>query len=284
MVEQLPEEHASAKLAQFMAIGVQIAESVVRLRQQHTLDRTDETTRAAGAARAERSAQHAADRLTWAPALRRDWRNQADVHDLGRAWGAASGWADTDPLADTAARRVEEQLSELAPNTMARYDELRESGWSRPDAMHDVLPNLTVETNTQRRVFVADGATHTAGPSADAQSHADAAAAQARTSERHPDDLSTPFVDEHTDGMAAAVPWRDTQASYQAYADQLPPEAGPDRPFTAWRATTNGNPHPADVAATSYPHRFTRTRPAASHPHPSPATRRLPAQTRTLTR
>jgi hypothetical protein len=166
-VDETPEREASAKVAQHLAAAVQVAEAIFRLRQQ-AADRQITADRAAGgAARAERHAQYAADRIRWAAALDRDWADTS-LTDLGRAWGAAAGWADTDPAANAAATRVEARLDDLAPHTMARYYELREAGRTRTNAMRDVLAHLATEDQLRRagrRVFVAEPAppTNTAG-------------------------------------------------------------------------------------------------------------------------
>lgn len=158
-VDETPEREASAKIARHLAGAVQMAEAIFRMRQQ-AADRQASTDQLlAGAARAERSAQHAADRLRWTQATAKQWTQAADLPDLGRAWAAAAGWADTDPTADVAATRVESRLADLAPNAMARYDDLRQDGWTRVDAMRDVLPWLALEDHLRsqdRRVFVAE--------------------------------------------------------------------------------------------------------------------------------
>lgn len=160
-MDEAPEREASAKVAQHLAVAVQVAEAVIRMRQQATERRAAATEQAAAAARAERVAQHAADRVVYSPALDRYWISQADLADLGRVWGAAAGWADTDPAANVVATRIEARLAEMAPAAMARFDELREFGTDRIDAMHDVLAHIAAESaarSAEPRVFVADGA------------------------------------------------------------------------------------------------------------------------------
>src|SRR5262249_28691011 len=149
------------------------------------------------AAQAERIATHAADRVVYTPALNRDWVGTANVLDLGRAWGAAAGWADVDPVAHVAATRVEQRLAEMAPNAMARFAELRGTGMDRIEAMRDVLPRVATEIAYQPTAFVAPGRpgpTQTADErdaSAAAQYAANAAAEQARRSEATPDNPAT---------------------------------------------------------------------------------------------
>lgn len=272
-MDQTPDGEASAKLAQHLAVATQIAEAVIRLRQQQTERQAASTEQAAAAARAETIAQHTADRVVYAPAVDPEWTAKADLPNLGRAWGAAAGWADTDPMANVAATRVETRLAEMAPAAMARFDELRESGTDRIEAMRDVLAHVAAESNYQPRVFVTD-----AGQAADAQARADSAAYVARRFEATPDDPATPRVDEHTDGVAAAVPRRDNQDAWQGVADS----AGA---FAHRRTTDAGQPHPADVAAESFPRPYTEVTPAAAGKTGSSAAAvATKTKTRTLTR
>lgn len=275
-MDEGPEREASAKLAQHLAVAVQIAEAVIRMRQQQTERQAVATEQAAAAARAETIAQHTADRVVFASALDPEWTAKADLPNLGRAWGAAAGWADTDPMANVAATRVESRLSEMAPAAMARFDELRESGTDRIEAMRDVLAHVAAESNYRPRVFVADAGQ--AAAAADAQGRADSAAYVARRFEATPDDLATPRVDEHTDGVVAAVPRRDNQDAWQGAADS----AGA---FAHRRTTDAGLPHPADVAAESFPRPYTKVAPAAAAKTASTAGAvATKTKTRTLTR
>ena len=188
-MDETPEREASAKLAQHLAVAVQVAEAVIRLRQ-HGLERhAAASAQAAAAARAERAAQHAADRVGYHPALDRDWVRTAGLTELGRAWGAAAGWADTDPAAHVAATRIETRLAEMAPTAMTRYQQLRDTGADRVGAMRDVLTHLAAESHARAagpRVFVAD-----AGPAGQATQQQ---AAQARRTTgagyRHPADAA----------------------------------------------------------------------------------------------
>ncbi len=274
-MDEGPEREASAKLAQHLAVAVQVAEAVIRMRQQHTEQRAASTEQAAAAARAERIAQHTADRMVWVHALDSDWTGRADLHELGRAWGAASGWADTDPAANVAATRVETRLSEMAPNAMTRFDELRESGTDRIEAMRDVLAHVAAESSYQPRVFVGEpGQSDVAG---DPQSRANTAANEARQSEATPDDLSTPRVDEHAEGMVAAVPRRDEQSAWQGQADAA-------AAFAGRRTTETGHPHPADLAAESYPRPYVEVTPAAAGKAAATTAAATKSKTRSLSR
>ena len=148
-VQQAPEAEASAKVAQYLAVAVQVAEAVLRLRAQGAGARAADGGQAAGAARAERTAQHAADGVVWSRVLDPHWIGAADLVEAGRAWGAAAGWADTDPTA----RRVEARLAEQAPSAMRRFDDLRAGGADRVAAMRAVLADVAAESSSRQRVF-----------------------------------------------------------------------------------------------------------------------------------
>jgi hypothetical protein len=291
-MDETPDTEASAKLAQYLVVAIQVAESVLRLRQL-TADRQATAARqAAAAARAQHTATSAAATVTAAaaqngppqtgdrptagaardgagrliaepiailPAVRGEWTREAGLSDLGRAWGAAAGWADIDPAAAAAADAVEAWLAELAPDAMARYDQLRQNGADRIHAMRAVLHDVVAESRSTPAA-------------ADAQAHADTAAGQARRSERIPDDPATPLVDEHTDGIAAATPRRDEQAAWQRDADQLTADQLTAVPGALPRRTTDaGYPHPADVAAAAFPRPYTQVTPALTAAGRAPA-------------
>ena len=280
-MDEGPEKEASAKLAQHLAVAVQIAEAVIRLRQQQTEQRAAATEQAAAAARAQATAQHTADRMVFSQALDLDWAAKAELGDLGRAWGAATGWADTDPVANVAASRVEGRLSEMAPAAMARFHELRETGTDRITAMRDVLANVAAESGYRPRVFVAEPGQAT---DADAQARADTAAFHARGSEATPDDLATPTVDEHAEGVATATPRRDEQGAWQGQADATA-DAARTSAFARRRTTETGQPHPADVAAENFPRPYTTVTPAtAGKAVATTSPVAVKTKTRTLTR
>src|SRR5664279_6279018 len=124
----------------------------------------------AGAARADRLARHAAGRVQWSRALDPGWLAGAELAELGRAWGAAAGWAETDPTAEVAAARVEARMAQTAPTAMDRFHQLRAAGSTRVEAMRAVLADVAAEASLRARVFVAEpgqapthGATRNAG-------------------------------------------------------------------------------------------------------------------------
>lgn len=260
-MDEGPEKEASAKLAQHLAVAVQIAEAVIRMRQQQTEQKAVATEQAAAATRAQTTAQHTADRTVYGQALDPQWTAKADLHDLGRAWGAAAGWADTDPVADVAAARVETRLTEMAPASMARFHELRETGTDRIEAMRDVLAGVAAESSYRPRVFVAEPAQATTD--GDAQARADTASFQAGQYEATPDDLSTPTVDEHAEGVRAGTPRRDEQGAWQSQAADAAADAAASA-FAGRRTTETGQPHPGDVAADSFPRPYTAVTPAST--------------------
>jgi hypothetical protein len=207
-MDEGPEREAAAKLAQHLAVAVQVAEAVIRLQAQRAETRAAGHAQAAAAGRAERTAQHAADRVVWSRALDPRRASAADLADLGRAWGAAAGWADTDPTADVAARRVEARLAEMAPTAMTRFDRLRAGGLDRTAAMRDVLGHLAAESSYRPRVFVAEPGPAAAG--ADARIRTDTAAAAPRRSQPTPDQPATSRPDQ----PAAAAAATDRQVRY----------------------------------------------------------------------
>src|SRR5450759_3586776 len=125
---EAPEQEASARVAQTLAVAVQVAEVAIRLRAQRTERAAAGQAQQAGAARADRLARHAAARVQWSRALDPGWLAGAE---LGRAWGAAAGWADTDPTAEVAAARVEARMEQTGPTAMDRFPRLREAESTR---------------------------------------------------------------------------------------------------------------------------------------------------------
>ena len=179
-MDQATESEAAAKVAQALAVAVQIAEAVVRLRSQKAAGREAGARQLEGAARAERTAHYAADRVTWSRTSEPRWLQDASIPDLGRAWGAATGWADTDPAAARAADRVEGRLRTIDPDAMADYDQARAAGADRMTAMRDVFAQRTTESPTGRRVFVGEPAA-ASGPSAPGGARGEADGTDARS-------------------------------------------------------------------------------------------------------
>lgn len=153
-MDQATESEAAAKVAQALAVAVEVAEAVVRLRSQKAGGREAAARQWEGAVRAQRTAHYAADRVTWSRTSEPRWLQDASVPDLGRAWGAATGWADTDPAAARAADRVEDRLRTIDPESMAGYDQARAAGADRMTAMRDVFAQRAADPTAAQRVFV----------------------------------------------------------------------------------------------------------------------------------
>ena len=251
-MDETPEREASAKVAQHLAAAVQVAEAILRLRQQAAERQIVTHRTAAGAARAERQARYAADRISWAPALDHPWAADASLSDLGRAWGAAAGWTDTDPAANVAASRVEGRLEDFAPHTMARYRNLREAGWTRTDAMRDVLPHLATEDQLRRagrRIFVAEGASNT-----DAAGYTNAPT----------DELLLETAADVNGQGESATPRVDERRGRAGPDETAPAEAATlSVDERGRRITPSGLIRAEDLARETYPRRFTNVQPEA---------------------
>lgn len=229
-MDETPDQEASAKLAQYLAIAVQVAEALVRARQQRTNMR-------AHAMRAVPRASRRAPQND--PPV-----GQADRASAGRSTGA------------TAADAVDNWIADIDPEAFRRVTRLRAEGADRLDAMRTVLVELTADLRP--------GALAAAS---DAQAHADTAAYRARTNERTPDDPGTPFIDEHAEGVVAAMPRRDDQVAWQYDADGL---RATDLVLVR-RNPASGQPHTADVAGLAFRSPYTRVTPALPAPPHLPA-------------
>jgi hypothetical protein len=236
-MDETPDAEASAKLAQYLAVVVQVAEAVVRSRQQRASHRADATERgAAAAARASRLLTDATGRHRPRPAA-----------------GPAEAAADA----------AEAWLRQAAPDVMTRYTSLRHDGADRLEAMRNVLTEVTADSAASAGAY--------------AQSRAETAAWDARRREGTPDDPATPTIDEHADGLRAAVPRRDEQVAWQQDAEWL--RAG-DAALIR-RMPGSIQPHPADLAALAFPQPYVRVQPALPAPPQLPA---LPPAGRTAVR
>lgn len=88
-VQQAPEAEASAKVAQYLAVAVQVAEAVLRLRAQRAGARAADGGQAAGAARAERTAQPSGTApLPWSTGW--PWPSRWVASSSPRPWPAES--------------------------------------------------------------------------------------------------------------------------------------------------------------------------------------------------
>ena len=144
-----PEQELSARFAAQVTLAAQVLEAALRVRQRREDTAAAADAQRAAAARAERLARHAADRVRWERANDSAWLNrdatETQLGRLGDAWTAAAAWADTDPAADRACQRVEERLGEVAPEAMRRFEDLRDAGQTRWQAMTAVASDLQAE-------------------------------------------------------------------------------------------------------------------------------------------
>ena len=299
---EAPEQEASARVAQTLAVAVQVAEVAIRLRAQRTERAAAGQAQQAGAARADRLARHAAARVQWSRALDPGWLAGAELAELGRAWGAAAGWADTDPTAEVAAARVEARMAQTAPTAMDRFHQLRAAGSTRVEAMRAVLADVAAEASSRARVFVAEpgqaptpGATRDASaPPAAAPGGPDPAGADRRSQDgpagadspatarqvHYITDLlarsSRPDAGGPTDPAAIAGLSR---AEASVYIESLGGGTSP------WRTTPAGHPHAGDVAAQSHPRPYldvgSASPPAVAEVPPAASAQ---GQTRTVSR
>jgi hypothetical protein len=209
-MDQATESEAAAKVAQALAVAVQIAEAVVRLRSQKAAGREAGARQLESAARAERTAHYAADRVTWSRTSEPRWLQDASIPDLGRAWGAATGWADTDPAAARAAGRVENRLRTIDPDTMAAYDGARATGADRMTAMRDVFAQRTADAAAPRRVFVGQPAASPGSPTP-----SDEAAESVVAGERTAADIAADSYPEAYTAVAVAQRTADAEMLFQ---------------------------------------------------------------------
>jgi hypothetical protein len=308
---EAPEQEASARVAQTLAVAVQVAEVAIRLRAQQAERAAAGQAQQAGAARADRLARHAAARVQWSRAADPGWLAGAELAELGRVWGAAAGWADTDPTAEVAAARVEARMAQAAPTAMSRFHGLRAAGSTRVEAMRAVLADVAAEASLRARVFVAEpgqaptrgAASHAGAPPASAAGAPDPSRADRRSQVVRQDgpaganspatarqvhyitDLlarpSRPDAGGPTDPAAIA---RLSRAEASVYIESLGGGArgGGTSP---WRSTPAGTPHPGDVAAQSHPRPYLdvgSVSPPTAAEVPPPST--VPGQTRTVSR
>ena len=128
----------SAELAAVSALFVQIAMGVRAKRAQKE---AAELAAEDAALLADRSTMAAA-RANWAPALHPEWLADASLTEVARAWGAALPYENADPGAAVALDACEMRLRDLHPYGMRSYDQLREGGLSRADAMRTAAPEF----------------------------------------------------------------------------------------------------------------------------------------------
>ena len=131
--------HSSQKAAQLVAMvgaAYEIAARRKATRAARDAARTEQQRRAL---QEQERAARADARARWAPAHDARWLAQADLLQVGRVWGAAAPYADTDPEAASALRKAEGRLRVLHPYAMARYDRLRAEGADPLEAMQEAV-------------------------------------------------------------------------------------------------------------------------------------------------
>ena len=131
--------HSSQKAAQFISMAGAAYEIAARrkaIRAARDAARTEQQRRAL---QEQERAARADVRARWAPAHDARWLAQADLLQVGGAWGAAAPYADTDPEAASALRKAEGRLRVLHPYAMARYDRLRVEGADPLEAMREAV-------------------------------------------------------------------------------------------------------------------------------------------------
>jgi hypothetical protein len=130
---------SSQKAAQFISMvgaAYEIAARRKAIRAARDAARTEQQRRAL---QEQERAARAEARARWAPAFDARWQAQADLLQASRVWGTAAPYADTDPEAASALRKVEERLRALHPYAMDRYDRLRTEGADPLEAMREAV-------------------------------------------------------------------------------------------------------------------------------------------------
>src|SRR6266702_3431477 len=129
--------YSSQRAAQLISLAVAAAQVAAHRKALSEARRAARDEHARRALREEQRAIYEQARAGWAPAHHPRWLAQADLLQAARAWGAATAYADADPVAASAMRKSEERLRTLHPYAMGRYDRLRTEGASPLDAMRE---------------------------------------------------------------------------------------------------------------------------------------------------
>jgi len=131
--------YSSQRAAQMVSLVAAATEVALRRRALHAARQAARDEQERRRLQEQESAARAQVRARWAPALDARWLAQADLLQAGRVWGAAASYADNDPEAAAALRRVEDRLRALHPYAMTLYDRLRGEGSSPLDAMGEAV-------------------------------------------------------------------------------------------------------------------------------------------------
>ncbi len=127
--------HGAARAGELAGLLMMAAQHAARAREQRLQAELANSQQEADAQRAQLRADHAADRLRWAPALERDFAAGATAHEAMGAWTAAQPWVEHDPSAAQAANRAEERLAVLHPDLMEEYRGYRADDMEPTQAM-----------------------------------------------------------------------------------------------------------------------------------------------------
>lgn len=280
-----PVADSSGRAVQWLSLVTMAAEAMAQRTQQRAATAAAADQATAGALRATHTAAHATARLQWEPVLGRRAAHPPDQQAAGLAWAASQPYRHTDPQAQLASDRATQQLRELRPDVMARFDRLTATGLDPVEAMRRVAPFMDAPARHTPGQGAADqhapgqgSAAQAAGtgvpqdPAGQAATAAHTADSQQARSHQHsavPDDPATPTVDVHQQTRAAAQPDADTAAGL--HADTAAGAAG---------AVPPGPRLPPQVAADGYPEPLTGLLLAGGHVKPKPPDRTAPAQVR----
>jgi len=124
-----------SRVGQMAGLLMMAAQHAARAREQRLQAELAADERAADAQRAQLRADHAADRLRWAPALEREFATGATAQEAMVAWTAAQPWVEHDASAAQAATRAEERLGVLHPELIEEYRAYRADDMEPTQAM-----------------------------------------------------------------------------------------------------------------------------------------------------
>ena len=254
-----PVGHASSKIVQYVSLATMAAEALAQRAQQRAAEAAATDERATRALRAQQTGARNAARLQWQPMLDPRRAASTSLADAGLAWASSQAWRDVDPEAALAGDRALEQMRELRPDVMHRFDRLTADDVDQVEAMRRVAPFFDRPAAREH-----GGATRpelSAGElDLGLQAAADSAA-RAAGDERSQfadrtavvDDARTPHVDERLDAIALAEPHLDEASALGTRAAAL--QGAADRSADVVLAPS-GRTAP-QLAADAFPERLT---------------------------
>lgn len=147
MEQPLPDSHpdpvpqsaisAGQKLAELAAVAALLTQILAQVAARRAMQAAERA--------ALEEAELAATRAQWARALHPEWLADATLPETARAWGAALAYEGLDPEASAALDAAELRLREIHPYAMAIYDQLREQGLPREEAMRRAVPAFLMD-------------------------------------------------------------------------------------------------------------------------------------------